>query len=203
MLPTGPAGCDAGAAVTLNCTAGGAFIGGGAVAGFGSGTTGFASAVFGGASNGGRIGAGARIGAGGRIDAGAVTMDFGLTVGGAGAVGTDGGARRAVGFGGAIGVGAAGRRTATFGAGRDGVTGLSTGEGERLIGGGGVATLTGAGGAICRVAVPLEILPAGKFNFERGIVRGGGAKSPPRAPPAAGAGRRAMTGLVGIGAVFR
>ena len=113
-------------------------------------------------------------------------MDFGLTVGGAGAVGTDGGARRTIGFGDAIGAGAAGRRTATNGAGR-----------------GGGATIAAAGGAICRVAVPPGILPAGKFNFERGIVCGGGANSPPRAPPATGAGRRAMTGLVGIRAVVR
>ena len=123
-------------------------------------------------------------------------MDFGLTVGGAGAVGTDGGAGRAVGFGGAgiavggfdgaIGAGAAGRRTATIAAGR-----------------GGGATFAAAGGAICRVAVPPGILPAGKFKLERGIVRGGGANSPPRAPPATGAGRRAMTGLVGIRAVVR
>ena len=124
-------------------------------------------------------------------------MDFGLTVGGAGGVGADGGAGRAVGFAGAgiaaggfdgaIGAGAAGRRTATNGAGR-----------------GGGATIAAAGGAICRVAVPPGKLPAGKFNFERGIVRGGGANSPPpRAPPAKGAGRRAMTGLVGIRAVVR
>ena len=140
-------------------------------------------------------------------------MDFGLTVGGAGAVGTEGGVRRAFGFGGAgiatgglggaIGAGAASRRTATFGAGRGGGKGLATGGSERLIGRGGGATLAGAGGAICRVAVPPEILPAGKFNFERGIVRGGGANSRPRAPPATSAGRRAMTGLAGIGNVFR
>ena len=101
-------------------------------------------------------------------------MDFGLTVGGAGAVGTDGGAKRAVGFGGA---------------------GIATGGDERLIPRG--------GGAICRVADPPEILLGGKFNFERGIVRGGGANSPPRAPLATGAGRRAITGLVGISADFR
>ena len=85
-------------------------------------------------------------------------------VGGAGAVGTDGGARRAVGFGdagiaaigfgGAIGAGAAGRRTATFGTGRDGGKGLAIGGGERLIDRGGGATLAGAGGTIGRVAVP-------------------------------------------------
>ena len=130
-------------------------------------------------------------------------------VGGAGGVGT----RRAVGFGdagiaaigfgGAFGAGAAGRRTATFGTGRDGGKGLAIGGGERLIDRGGGATLAGAGGTIGRFAVPPEILPAGKFNFERGIVRGGGANSPPRAPPATGAGRRAMTGLVGIRAVVR
>ena len=140
-------------------------------------------------------------------------MDFGLTVRDAGAVGTDGGARRAVvfggagiaagGFGGAIGAGAAGRRTATFGNGRDGGTGLAVDGGERLIDRGSGATLAGVGGTIGRVAVPLEILPAGKFNFERGIVRGGGANSPRRAPPATGAGRRAMNGLVSIGAVVR
>ena len=130
-------------------------------------------------------------------------MDFGLTVGGAGAVGTDGGARRTIGFGDAIGAGAAGRRTATFGAGRGGGAGLAAGGGDRLIGRGGGVRLAGAGGAICRVAVPAEILPAGKLSFERGMVRGGGANSPPRSPPATGAGRRAMTGLVGIGAVLR
>ena len=133
-------------------------------------------------------------------------------VGGAVGVGTNGSARRAfgfgdagiaaIGFGGAIGAGAAGRRTATFGTGRDGGKGLAIGGGERLIDRGGAATLAGAGGTIGRVAVPPGILPAGKFNFERGIVRGGGANSPPRAPPA-GAGRRAMTGLASIGAVVR
>ena len=66
-------------------------IGGGAVVGFWAGTTGFASAVFGGASNGCRIVAGVW------IDNGAVTMDFGLTVGGAGAVGTDGAVDRSAG----------------------------------------------------------------------------------------------------------
>ena len=61
MLPTGPTGRDACVAATRDCTAGGGLIGGGAVAGCGAGTTGFTSAVFGGAGNGGRIGAGARI----------------------------------------------------------------------------------------------------------------------------------------------
>ena len=145
-------------------------IGGGAVVGFGAGATGFASVVFGGANNGGRIGAGVL------VDNGAVTMDFGITVGVAGVVGTDGGARRAVGFGvastaaggfgGAIGVSAAERRTATVGAGCAGGTDLATGGGKRLIGRGGGATLAAAGGPICRVAVPPGILPAGKLNFE-------------------------------------
>ena len=58
MLPTGPTGRDSGSAATRDCSAVGAFIGGGAVVGFGASTTGFASAVFGGAGNGGRIGAG-------------------------------------------------------------------------------------------------------------------------------------------------
>ena len=47
-----------------DCTVGGALIGVGAVVGFGAGTNDFANAVFGGASNSGRIVAGARLGAG-------------------------------------------------------------------------------------------------------------------------------------------
>ena len=58
MSSTGPTGRDAGAATTRDCAAGGALIGGGAVVGFGAGASGLANAVFGGAINGGRIGAG-------------------------------------------------------------------------------------------------------------------------------------------------
>jgi hypothetical protein len=59
----------------------------------------------------------------------------------------------------------------------------------------------GAGGATWRVVTRAGSMVTGIFSFERGMPRGGGANSPLCPPPAAG--RRAMVGREGRGAVLR
>ena len=93
-------------------------------------------------------------------------------------------------------------RAAIFGRG-GGATDALAGGATRGRGLGAEVRFAGGGGATWRVGARVGSAVEGILSFERGIPRGGGANNPLRPPPAVGAGRRAITGREGSGAVFR
>ena len=92
-------------------------------------------------------------------------------------------------------------RAAIFGRGGGATDGLAGGA-TRGRGLGAEVRFAGGGGATLRVGARARSVVGGIFSFERGMPRGGGANNLPRLPPTVGAGRRAMTGRDGRGAVF-
>ena len=93
-------------------------------------------------------------------------------------------------------------RAAIFGRGGGARDGLTC-EAARGRGLGAEVRFAGGGGLTLRVGARARSVVGGIFSFDRGMPRGGGANNPPRLTPIVGAGRRAMTGRDGRGAVFR
>jgi len=152
-----------------------------------------ASAVFGGGATTGRRETGAT--GAGRALVGAAR--------GGGALGTRGVERRERGALGADnGAGGGGVRAAIFGRGGGATDGFVSGA-ARVRGLGVEDRFAGGGGATWRAGGRAGSKFAGRFSFDRGMLRGGGANNSRPPPPSAVAGRRAMTGREGRGAVFR